>query len=186
MIQRMEMWMRRISRATSFKYNATKQMSVFFSSAGKTSCDWFEFDESYQVMLPGPGGQTTRTCAKESNVAKLGENRGVYQLPGSATESTDGAPLCMKFRVAWLVVEATPNSETDFDVNTTQLEESEETCRFNHKTSPRHVSKGKHDARQIAHIQSRSRSGGTVDHVHRSQAGRGTRAKTREGRIISS
>ena len=71
-------------------------------------------------MLPGPGGQTTRTCAKESIVAKPEENRGVYRLPGSATESTDGAPLCMKFRVARLVVEATPNSETDFDVNATQ------------------------------------------------------------------
>ena len=35
-----------------------------------------------QVMLPGTGGQTTRTCAKDSNVAKLKENRGVY-LPGS-------------------------------------------------------------------------------------------------------
>ena len=47
-------------------------------SAGKTSqqSDWFEFDESYQVLLPGPGEQT-RTCAKDSNAAKLEENRGV-------------------------------------------------------------------------------------------------------------
>ena len=97
------------------------------SSAGKTSqqSDWFEFDESYQVMLPGPGGQTTRTCAEDSHVAKLEENRRVYWLPGSATESTDRAPLCIKFRVARLVVEETPNSETDFDVHATQLEESE-------------------------------------------------------------
>ena len=141
------------------------------SSAGKTSqqSDWFEFDESYQVMLPGPGGQT-RTCAKDSNVAKLEENRGVYRLPGSATESTDGAPLCMKFRVR-LAVEATPNSETDFDVNATQLEENEETRRLKHKTLPRYVSRDEHDARQIAHLQSRSRSGETVDHAHRPQAG---------------
>ena len=43
------------------------------SSAGKTTqqSDWFEFDESYQVMVPGPGGQTTRTCAKDLRVAKL-------------------------------------------------------------------------------------------------------------------
>ena len=71
----------------------------------------------------------------------------------------------MKSRVAWLVVEATPNSETDFDVNTTQLEESEETRRLKHKTLPRH-------ARQIAHLQFRSRSGETVDHAHGPQAGR--------------
>ena len=50
------------------------------SSAGKTSqqSDWLEFDEGYQVMLPGSGGQTTKTCAKDSNVAKLMENRRVY------------------------------------------------------------------------------------------------------------
>ena len=61
-------------------------------SAGKTSqqSDWFGFDESYQVMLPGPGGQITRTCAKDSNVVKLEENRRVYWLPGSAAESTEG------------------------------------------------------------------------------------------------
>ena len=68
------------------------------SSAGTTSqqSDWFELDEGCQVMLPGTGGQTTRTCAKDSNVAKLEENRRVYWLPGSAAESTDGAPLSMK------------------------------------------------------------------------------------------
>ena len=61
------------------------------SSAGKTSqqSDWFEFDAGYQVMLPGPGGQTTRTCAKDSNAAKLEENCRVCWLPGSATECTE-------------------------------------------------------------------------------------------------
>ena len=97
------------------------------SSACKTSqqSDWFEFDESYQVMLPGPSEQT-RTCAKDSNVAKQEENRRVYWLPGSAAESTDGASFTMKFRIARLVVEATADSETELDVNATQLEESEE------------------------------------------------------------
>ena len=142
------------------------------SSAGKTSKqrDWFEFDESYQVVLPGPGGQNTTTCAKDPNVAKLEGNRRVYWLPGSATESTDGAPWCIKFRVAELAVEASPNSETDFDVNAAHLEESEETRRLKHKTLPRHVSKDKHDARQIAHLQSRSRSGKKADHAYRHQA----------------
>ena len=69
-------------------------------SAGKTSqqSDWFESDGGYQVMQPGPGEQT-RTCAKDSNVAKLRENRRVCWLPGSAAENADGAPLIMKFRV---------------------------------------------------------------------------------------
>ena len=60
-------------------------------------------------------------------------------------------------------------SETDFDVNATQLEESEETRRLKHKAIPRHVNRDKHDARQIAHLQSRSRSGETVDQAHRAQ-----------------
>ena len=112
------------------------------SSVGKTleQSDWLEFDESCQVMLPGPA----RTCANNSNVAKLEENRRVCWWPGLPTESTDGAPLCIKSRVARLAVGVTPNSETDFDVNGTQLEESEETRRLKHKTSPRHVSKDKH------------------------------------------
>ena len=103
----------------------------------------------------------------DSTLVKTSE---VYPLPGSATESTDGTPLCMNVRVARLAVEATPNCETDFNVNATQLEESEETRRLIHKTLPRHVSGDKHDARQIAHLQSRSRSGETVDHAHRPQA----------------
>ena len=55
-------------------------------------------------------------------------------------------------------------------MNATQLEESEETRRLKHKTLPRHVSRDKHDARQIAHLQSRSRRGETVDQAHRPQA----------------
>ena len=107
-------------------------------------------------MLPGPGEQT-RTCAKDSNVAKLEESRRVYWLPGSASESTDGAPLSTKFRVVWLIVEAPPSSQTGLGVNILQLEESEET---------RHI----HDARQVAHLQSKIRSGETVDQAHRPQA----------------
>ena len=124
-------------------------------SAGKISqqSDWFESD----------------TCAKDSNVAKLEENLRVYWLPGSAAENTDGAPLIMKFRVARLVVEATTDSETEFDA--TQLEESEETRRLKHKTIPRHVKRDEDDTRQIAHLQSRTRSGETVDQAHRPQAG---------------
>ena len=63
-------------------------------------------------MLPGPG-EETRTCAKDSNVAKLEENRRVYWLPGSAAENTDGAPLITEIRVERLVVEATTDSETE-------------------------------------------------------------------------
>ena len=62
-------------------------------------------------------------------------------------------------------------SVIDFDANAMQLEESEETRRPKHKTLHRHVSRDEHDARQIAHLQSRSRSGKTVDHAHRPQEG---------------
>ena len=74
-------------------------------------------------------------------MAKLEENRRVCWLPGSAAEDTDGAPLVMKFRVARLVVEATTDSETEFDA--TRLEESEETRGLKHKTIPRHVNRGR-------------------------------------------
>ena len=157
-------------------------MSVFpFRALARyrSRSDWFELDEGYQAMLPGTGGQTTRTCAKDSNVAKLEENRRVYWLPGSAAESTDGAPLSMKFRVARLVVEATTDSETDFDVNATQLEESEETRRLKHdeQGQTRHVrlhifSPGHGVERQW------------IRHTDLRQAR--TRVKTGEGRIISS
>ena len=45
-----------------------------FSSAGKTSqqSNCLEFDAGYQVMLPGPCGQITRTCAKDSKSGKVG------------------------------------------------------------------------------------------------------------------
>ena len=65
-----------------------------------------------------------------------------------------------------MVDETTRNSVTDFDANATQLEESEETRRLKHNTLPRHVSKNEHEARQIAHPHSRSRSGETADHAH--------------------
>ena len=114
-------------------------------------------------MLPGPGEQT-RTCEKDSNVAKLEENRRVYWLPGSAARNTDGAPLSTKFRVVWLIVEATPSSETDFGVNTMQLEESEETRRLKHKTILRHVNRDEHDTRSLSLICSFSSCRGVVFH----------------------
>ena len=72
-------------------------------------------------------------------------------------------------QVARLVVEATTDSETEFDAS--QLEQNEETRRLKHKTILRHVNRDIHDARQIAHLQSRTRSGETVDQAHRPQAG---------------
>ena len=50
------------------------------------------------------------------------------------------------------------------------MEESEETRRLKHKTTLRHVNRDERDARQIAHLQSRSRSGETKDQAHRPQA----------------
>ena len=76
----------------------------------------------------------------------------------------------MKFRMARSVAEATTDSESEFGA--TQLEESGETRRLKHKTIQRHVSRDEEDTRQIAHLQSRTRSGETVDQAHRPQAGR--------------
>ena len=82
------------SQKFQVRYNEA-DVGFSISSAGKTSKqgNWFEFDASYQVMLPGTGGQTIRTCARDPSVAKLEANQRVYWLPGSATDSTDGAPL---------------------------------------------------------------------------------------------
>ena len=146
-------------------------------SAGKTSqqSNWLE---GYQVMLPGPG-EESRTCAKDSNVAKLDKNLRVYWLPGSAAENKDGAPLITEFRVERLVVEATTDSETEFDA--TQLEEGEKPRRFKHKVILRHVNRDENDTRQIIHLQSRMRNAETVDQAHRPQAdtheGEDTRGK---------
>ena len=51
------------------------------------------------------------------------------------------------------------------------MEENGETRRLQHKTILRHVNRDVDDARQIAHLQSRTRSGETVDQAHRPQAG---------------
>ena len=51
----MEMCVSRISRATSFRSN-----------------DWFEFDESYQVMLPGPGGTDHQDMCEGLKCGKAG------------------------------------------------------------------------------------------------------------------
>ena len=77
--------------------------------------------------------------------------------------------MITEFRVERLVVETTADSETEFDA--TQLEESEETRRLKHKTILRHVSRDEDDTLQIAPLQSRLRSGETVDQAHRPQAG---------------
>ena len=52
-----------------------------------------------------------------------------------------------------------------------QLEESEETRRHKHKALPRNVNRDEYDARRIAHLQFRPRSGKTVDHAHKPRAG---------------
>ena len=52
---------------------------------------------------------------------------------------------------------------------TTQLEGSED--KHKHKTLPRNVNRDRHDARQDAHLQIKSRSGKAVEHAHRPQVG---------------
>ena len=61
--------------------------------------------------------------------------------------------------------------KSDSETKATQLEESEENTQTqNTRQHPRHMKGDKHDARQMAHFQSRSRSGETVDWAHRFHA----------------
>ena len=55
--------------------------------------NWFVFGPGCQEMLPGSSGEFLRSCVKDPNAAKVEKHRGVYWLPCSATEHTDGAPL---------------------------------------------------------------------------------------------
>ena len=113
---------------------------------------WFVFGPCCQAMLPGSSGEFVRKCVKDPNAAKLEKHRGVYWLPGSAAEHTDGAPLCPNPRAARSAVEAPPISVPDPDATLMQLEESEETRRL----LPANVSKEEFDSRHLTHLPFRS------------------------------
>ena len=96
--------------------------------------NWFVFSPGCRAMLPGSSGEFLRSCVKDPNAAKLEKHRGVYWLLRSATDHTDGTPLCPNPRTARLAVEAPPISGSDPDATPMQLEESEETRRPNPST----------------------------------------------------
>ena len=75
----------------------------------------------------------------------------MYWLPCSATEHTDGVPLCPNPRVAKLAVGAPPISVLDPDATPMQLEESEETRgpKKKHRALPANVNKEEFDAHQL-------------------------------------
>ena len=83
-------------------------------------------------------------------------------MPGMVTETLNGVPLSSNPETASTVVEETVILATDPDI-TTQLEGSEETRKHKHKTLPRNVNRYRHDARQDAHLQIKSRSGKAVE-----------------------
>ena len=103
---------------------------------------------------------------KDANAAKLEKHRGVYWLPCSATEHTDGVPLCPNPRTARLAVDAPPISVPDPDATPMQLEESEETRRPKHRALLANVSKEEFDAHQLTHLPFRS----WCDHCVRGKA----------------
>ena len=76
------------------------------------------FGPGCQAMLPGSSGEKCR---------------GVYWLPCSVTEPSDGVPLCPNTKAARL---APPVSMPDPDATPVQLDESEEACKPKHKTPP--------------------------------------------------
>ena len=121
-------------RKFQVRYNEAN-VSFPIVSIGEASqqCNWFVFGPGCQAMLPGSSGQFLRTCVKTPNAAKLEKHRGVHWLPCSATEHTDGAPLCPNPRVARLAV-------LDPDATPVQLGGSEETRRPKHRALPVNVS----------------------------------------------
>ena len=102
-------------------------------------------------------------------------------MPSTVKEPLNGVTLCPKPETASTAVEDIALSATDAETTTMQLAESEETRRHKHKTLPRNVNRDEHDARRIAHLQSRSRNGKAVDHAHEPQAG-ADGGETRMGR----
>ena len=76
----------------------------------------------------------------DSNAIKLEKHRGVYWLPGMATETLNGVPLSSNPETASTAIEETVISATDPDI-TTQLDGSEETRKHKHKTLPRNVNR---------------------------------------------
>ena len=76
--------------------------------------------------MPGSSGEHLRTCAQDPNAAKLEKHREVYWLPCSATEPSNGIPLCTNPKSARLAVEAPSVSESDRDVTLVLLDENEE------------------------------------------------------------
>ena len=129
-------------------------VSFPFVSTGEASQqgDWFVFGPGCQGMLPGSSGEFFRTCVKDPNVAKLKKYRGVYFVPCSATEHTDGAPLCPNPRTARLAVGPPPTSVPDPAATPMQLEESEETRRQIRRALPANVSKEEFDAHHLTHL----------------------------------
>ena len=109
--------------------------------------NWFVFGPGCQAMFPSASKEYLRTCAKDPNVAKLEKHRGVYWLPCSVTEPSDGVPLCPNPRMARLAIEAPPVSVPDHDATPVHVDESEETRRPRHKPLPPNVSKQEYDSR---------------------------------------
>ena len=150
----------RDGRKFQVRYNEA-DVSFPIVSIGEASQqgNWFVFGPGCQAMLPGSSGEFLRTCVKDPNAAKLEKHRGVYWLPCSATEHTDGAPLCPSPRTERLAVEAPPISVPDPDATPMQLEESD-------RALPANVSKEEFDAHQLTHLPLRS----WCDHCVRGKA----------------
>ena len=85
----------RDGRKFQVQYNEA-DVSFRILSIGEASQQgsWFVFGPGCQAMFPSLSGVFLRTCVNDPNAAKKVKHRGVHWLPCSATEHTDGAPLC--------------------------------------------------------------------------------------------
>ena len=102
----------RDGRKFQVRYNEA-DVSFPIVSIGEASQqgNWFVFGPGCQAMLPGSSGEFLRSCVKDPNAAKLKKHRGVYWLPCSATEHTDGAPLCLNLWTARLAIRSRCNTD---------------------------------------------------------------------------
>ena len=171
----------RDGRKFPVRYNEA-DVSFPIVSTGEASQqgNWFVFGPGCQTILPGSSGdfsghvcktqtrqswRNTEECTgcharrrntrTEHRCAQIPE-WGVYWLPCSATEHTDGTPLCPNPRVARSAVEAPPISVPDPDATPMQLEEGEATRRPKRRELPANVSKKEFDAHQLTHLPFRS------------------------------
>ena len=109
---------------------------------------------------------------ERAKCGKVGEHRGVYWLPCSVTEPSDGAPLCPNPKAAWLALRRRQSQCQIRMPRRCSWKRARKRGDPKHRALPHHVSKEEHDAHQFTHLAFRSCcnhcvKGKAVDDAHR-------------------